>query len=425
MLRNLMIAVSVCAHPCLAQMEGPSDVRPPTREESRKASKEAAELLKARQTRPSNDDLAAKLVDAVLVRERDIVLIRGSPADTELLEDIAIAVRRRGAFPVLRIPSDRYTQRLHDDVGAQFDDEIDPVEAQLAATIHAIIEVDNTQDPALLNHIPAPRLAARAKAQATLDQLMFRRGVRKVSLGRGLYPVAATANRYALSIDELDRAFWYACSTDLKALHDAGAAVGSQLASGDKVAITAPNGTDVKFRIQRRRVFINDGVVTEQEARAGGASSLAFLPAGEAYISIVPGSAEGKIVCDSLSSRGREIQNLTVNFRNGKVASINARGVAMPHYNAAGPGKDELGWLSIGLNPDIAIPRGIKPQCPTPAGMVTLGLGGNLWAGGDNAEPYSLALYLPGCTVTVDGAPLIKDGTLAPTPVVMLPLVTP
>jgi len=410
---------------CHAQLEGPSETRPPTREESRKAARDAAEKLKSRQTRPASDVIAAKLVDAVLVKEGESVLVRGTSLESELLEDIAVAVRQRGAFPVLRILSDRYVQRLHDYVGPEHDSEIDPIDAQLAATIHAIIEIDSNESAGLLNHVPPARLAAKAKSQAPLDQLMFRRGVRKISLGRSLYPVAATANRYALSVEELERAFWYACSTDVQGLRESGTAVAAQLMSGETVAITAPNGTNIKFRIQRRPVFINDGMVSPGEARAGGAACLAFLPAGEAYISIVPGTAEGRIVCDSLIHRGREVQNLSVTVKAGKVTSINGRGFSNQSYTAAGPGKDELSWLSIGLNPDIATPRGTKPQCPMPAGMVTLGIGGNQWAGGDNAEPFQLALGLPGSTVKVDGAPLVKDGALAPSMVVPTLLIVP
>lgn len=396
---------------------------------TQKAAKEAAEKLKARQTRPSSEALSRRLVDAADVRASEVVLIRGHSNDAEQLEDIAVEVRRRGAFPVLRISSDRLEQKLYDETSPALDGQVDPTDAQLASTVNAIISIDADHSPRNLNHVPASRIAARARVQATLDQLMYQRGVRRVSLGRELYPTAATANRYALNVEELERAFWYACSADVAALDAMGDAVASQLSAGTQVVITGPNGTDLKFRIEKRRVFINDGTVAPEGVGAvggvGGIRATAFVPAGEAYISVVPGTAEGKVVCDTLSYRGHEVQNLTINFKAGRITSFNGRYADLMRslYDASGK-RGDLGWLDIGLNPDIAIPRGVKPLCPTPAGMVSIGIGNNLWAGGENADPFSLTLYLPGTTVKVDNAPLVKDGVLAPTPVIPL-LMTP
>lgn len=417
----LLTALFAQAQPAQAQ---PTDVKA-TQKAAQQAAKEAAEKLKARQTRPDSETLAKRLVDAAAIRDNDIVLIRGDSRDVDQLEDIAIAVRQRNAFPILRIASDRLQQKLYDETPPTSDSQVDPVEAQLAATITAIISIDADHAPGLLNHVPASRIAARMKVQATLDQLMFQRNVRRVSLGRDLYPTAPTANRYTLTIDELDRAFWYACTADLAPIRDAADAVMSQLSAGNQVAITGPNGTDLKFRIQNRRILFNDGLISDDEARAGGPQAQAWLPAGEAYTSVIPGTAEGKVVCDTLSFGGREIQNLSITFKAGRITAINGRGVEhLKLLYQATASKGELAWLDIGLNPDIAIPRGVKPLCPTPAGMVSIGIGNNLWAGGENAESFAFALYLPGTTVKVDNAPLVKDGVLAPTPVIPV-LITP
>jgi hypothetical protein len=47
-----------------------------------------------------------------------------------------------------------------------------------------------------------------------------------------------------------------------------------------------------------------------------------------------------------------------------------------------------------------------------PAGMVTIGIGNNVWAGGENKNPYSLASFLPGSTLKVDGNVLVDNGML-------------
>ena len=47
-----------------------------------------------------------------------------------------------------------------------------------------------------------------------------------------------------------------------------------------------------------------------------------------------------------------------------------------------------------------------------PAGMITIGIGNNSWAGGDNNSVYALYSHLEGSTVTLDGSAFVTDGQL-------------
>jgi len=44
--------------------------------------------------------------------------------------------------------------------------------------------------------------------------------------------------------------------------------------------------------------------------------------------------------------------------------------------------------------------------------MVTVGIGNNAWAGGENKIAYGLTSYLPGSTVTLDGKTVVEAGAL-------------
>ncbi len=56
---------------------------------------------------------------------------------------------------------------------------------------------------------------------------------------------------------------------------------------------------------------------------------------------------------------------------------------------------------------------GASITSPVAAGMVTLGIGRNTWAGGDNNVSFGIPLYLPGSTLAADGNKIIVDGKLA------------
>jgi hypothetical protein len=47
-----------------------------------------------------------------------------------------------------------------------------------------------------------------------------------------------------------------------------------------------------------------------------------------------------------------------------------------------------------------------------PSGMLTIGIGNNIWAGGENKNPYGYSFFMPGSTVKVDGKILVENGVL-------------
>ena len=49
-----------------------------------------------------------------------------------------------------------------------------------------------------------------------------------------------------------------------------------------------------------------------------------------------------------------------------------------------------------------------------PAGMITIGIGNNLFAGGDNKSTFGYSFHIPGCTLSVDGKILVDGGALVP-----------
>jgi len=64
----------------------------------------------------NSDGLATSLVACAIVREGDAVMVSGNPCDLQLLEDIAVHVRRQGAFPSVQLVMERMTRRMVVDV---------------------------------------------------------------------------------------------------------------------------------------------------------------------------------------------------------------------------------------------------------------------------------------------------------------------
>ena len=363
------------------------------------------------------EQLAQRIVtQSAAVKEGEVVLISGRTSDAELLEDLAVNVRKVGGFPLIEYSSDRLDKRLFFDVPDKYDTQANVLGSKLADAVDVQISVGNNATENLFEGADPKRMAARGKTAEPVMQ-KFLGKVRNIEIGNNLYPTPWRAERYGLAEDELARTFWSGVNLDYSELQTRGAQVKNAIAGGNEVHITNPNGTDLKLSVKGRPVLVSDGVVTAEDMKGGAAAAAAYLPAGEVYTTPVAGSAEGKVVNTRMYFRGKEVNNLTLTISGGKVTGMTGEGPGYAglkaEYDAVDDArKDQFGFIDFGINPNVKLPAASKIGTWVPAGSVTVGTGVNIWAGGDNSVPYGLVLFLPGSTVTLDGKPVVENGML-------------
>lgn len=216
--------------------------------------------------------------------------------------------------------------------------------------------------------------------------------------------------------DALAKTFWEAVNTDYSAIQATGEKIKTDLSTGKEVHITNPNGTDLKVKIEGRPFFVSDGIISADDVKKGGPAVSVYIPAGEVFCSAVPGTAEGKVVESQTYFRGKEVTDLTLTFVAGKMTGMTGSGPGFAdlkaQYDAAEGNKDLFGFVDFGINPNLKIWPTSKVGNWVQSGMVTVGIGNNTWAGGDNNNAYGMTNYLPGSTVTVDGKTVVENGVL-------------
>ena len=219
-----------------------------------------------------------------------------------------------------------------------------------------------------------------------------------------------------MSLDDLTKTFWDGVNTDYATVQTRGEQVKGALAAGNELHITNPNGTDLKLKVQGRPVLVSDGIISPEDVQKGGAAVSVYLPAGEVFCAPVAGSAEGKVVHTLDYYNGKEVDNLTLTIAGGKVTAMTGTGPGFDQlkadYDAAGEGKDVLSFVDLGINPNVKLPASSKLGNWVPAGSITVGVGNNQWAGGDDKSPYEYVIFLPGSTVTLDDKTIIESGQL-------------
>ncbi len=390
--------------------------QPPTNSAENKATPAQTEM--AKKAAPTDlEALSNRLVTQVAgVKEGEIVFISGGVRDLELLENINTDVRKVGAFPLLTIGSDRLFKKYFEKVPEKYDSQPPELDLKLATLPAVTINLDTNESDESDNGISPVRLAAVGKAGEPVADLYLKRNVRTVGIGNGLYPTAYRAKRFGMSQDDLAKTFWEAVNSDYTAVQTTGEKVKGALSTGKEVHITNPNGTDLKVKIEGRPFFVSDGIISADDVKKGGPAVSVYLPAGEVFCAPVAGSAAGKVVESQTFFRGKELNNLTLTFAAGKLTAMTGSGPGFgdlkAQYDATGDGKELFAFVDFGINPNLHIWPASKLGNWIQSGMVTVGIGNNAWAGGDNKVSYGLTNYLPGSTVTLDGKTVVENGVL-------------
>ena len=363
------------------------------------------------------DALAAKLVtQSARIQEGELVQITGDPKDAEVLEDLAVQVRKQGAFPLVTLTSDRLMRRLFDDVPAKFDTQAPDWDLKLAGLCDVQFNIQSADDAALAG-APTERMAAQQKTYQPVYETIRKRNVRLIDLGNGLYPTPSQARQFGLSEQELAKLFWGGVNVDYDQLQATGEKVKQALADGKEIRLTNPNGTDLTANIEKRKVMVSDGVISDEKRKKGGAACWTYLPAGEVYVSTASGTAEGRVVVDRLFYKGKEVRDVVLGVKGGRMVSLEAKANGdelQADFKAAAEGKDRVGVIDVGINPNVRPPAGGKVLTYMQAGMVSLSVGNDTWAGGDDNSPLGVPFYLPGSTLTVDGKAIVEKGELKP-----------
>lgn len=347
------------------------------------------------------------------IKEGEIVEVSGSPADMPLLEEIVLAVRKRGAFPLLTVSTETLTKKLITGVPEKWDTQVPKLALELNKIVNVKIIIPAVRDGSILAMLPPERQIKHAKAEQQVGDLARKRNIRHIELSNGLAPSPSRARELGVSEADLAKIYWDGLSADYSVVEAKCRALRDTLAKAGELRITAPNGTDLKVKVKGRKVFVSDGVTTDAERKAGFPGVNVYLPAGDVYVTPVAGTATGKLIDDRMLAYGKEILGVTVDVAKGKSTNVAAKSgweALKARYDAAGPGKNELGFINIGCNP--AVRSTGKLETWQGGGAVSIGFGNNQWAGGTNKEPFSLIVQLSDATVAADGTAIIETGLL-------------
>lgn len=180
------------------------------------------------------------------------------------------------------------------------------------------------------------------------------------------------------------------------------------LSIGKNVRVWAPNGTDLRLSIDRRRGYADTGLIHQKGAFSN-------LPAGEASVAPQEGRCEGVLIADSLlGTAGGDGEKTKVIIKDGRAVRVSGGPEAKRLsrlLTEAGPASRVIAEFGIGTN-EAAVLSGCTLEDEKVLGSIHIGLGNNVSFGGNNPCPLHIDLVVSNAGVEIDGKIILENASL-------------
>jgi len=350
------------------------------------------------------------------VQPGDVVVVFGGKHTLPQMEAIAIEAQKAGGQVNMMINTDRVARSYWTEVDEEYLKQVPQYWTPWLGEVDVWIGLPAIEDPPkAFGDIPPERFALGSEGSQMFNDILNSTPLRGMYVA---YPLEADARTNGISFDTWAEMQWAAITADYPAISETGKALAVKLHGAQEVKITSPAGTDLTFSMGDHRVFVDDGIVTPDEA----GSELFLerwtnLPSGLVFAAVNETSANGKVVVPTDRCQFKPMSDVRFEVRDGDIEGFEAdeNGSCFENAMAAYEGPaTRLGSFSIGLNPKLKVLEdGDADYRPDEAaGMVELSFGDNQLLGGSNKTTGGFGFSITNATVTVDGEVVVRDGEL-------------
>jgi aminopeptidase len=363
-------------------------------------------------------ELARRVITTTIgVRPGEVVIVNGGKHTVGLMEEMAMEAAKAGGLPMLWLESDRVARSTMTDVKDEYLDLKPRHLVHWFGHTNVWIGLGAFEDArAVYADVPESKLAKTAAAGQEVYDMLNGSPLRGAFIG---YPTRGRAEEVGLDYERYAAMLWAAIGTDYGRIATAAEKLERKLGKAKGVRITTPAGTDLRFKLIRRPVVVDAGIVRQDSGREGlMLNRFASLPGGAVAMAPEESSVTGTLVVPRDRCKYRPLRNARYEFAKGTLTSAKADdGGACLEENLAvyGQGMRRLGYFTIGLNPEMkVIENGADYRPGVAAGMVTLSLGDNSFYGGANTVPGAMVIDIPvtGATMELDGERIVDNGAL-------------
>jgi len=361
--------------------------------------------------------LAGQLIStSASVQPGDHVVIFGGRVSLDLMEAVAIEAQKAGGMVDMMLNTDRVARSFWTEVPGDYVKQVPTYWEPWLNTVDVWIGLPTIENPeATFGDVSPERFALGAESNQFFTDKLNSTPLRGVAV---TFPTEADARQNGLDFATYSRMQWAAINADYSEISAHGSALAELLEGADEVHITSPTGTDMRFSVGGRTVFVDDGIVTPEEAESKlFLERWTTLPGGQVFASVEEKSAIGRVMNTDTRCMFEPMTGVQFEVRDGQLHEFTAERNAACFEEAVAPFDENatrMGSFSIGLNPHLEVIEedGADYRPADAAGMVWISFGDNQLLGGKNETTGGYAFPIVSATVTVDGTVIVQDGRL-------------
>ncbi len=351
-------------------------------------------------------EIAERVVDALGVQDGEVVQLRDRTGRFEIVQELLIAIERRGAAPLPLILQPAYLQRLLASTDPAILAGWDRRRlGWLEATDRVLVLAGADGD---LSTVPPD--AAGAWGQA-VERLTRAEDSRRLPYLLAAIPTTARAERLGMSLSALEDQVVPALLAQPSELRRE---VDRVLAAMDGArTLTIRSGASCELHIELGdRAWLSDtGAMPAPDSLAAGVRAVQNLPAGAVYTTVVEAAASGALWLPEAAG-AREV---TLHFDGGRIVSVEAMHggnelAAMFDQHTGEPRR--ISHIGIGLNPHLQ--RAVRWTLVDEHrhGAVLIAFGENRYLGGQNASSLNIDFAIPDADLLANNRAIVAKGRL-------------
>jgi leucyl aminopeptidase (aminopeptidase T) len=359
------------------------------------------------------EKLAGTVVkDALGIDSSDVVAITTWDHTIDVANAMAVECFKQGADAIIVLWTDEYYYGLLRELSEASLGEHSKICEAFTEAETATINMFGPKNPEGLKTIPPSKVNAWVEGERKSHYPRnIERKIRNIGLPLALL-TPERAKVYGFNFENWKKVMNNALAMNLRKISKKGHDVAAMLEKAHTVHLTAPNGTDLTFELNKRPVHIDDGIIDKEDIAKKSLD--AQLPAGSALTTIVETSGNGKVLFDQpLQQMGLNVLGIEWKFKDGRLTSMTAKKNLEPvskQLEKASGDKDRISFLQIGLNPKAEYRLLIDHIVE---GAVQIGIGDNEYIGGRNSSSFGMVATMGKATLDIDGRTIIRNGRLS------------
>lgn len=355
------------------------------------------------------EKIAKRLLEEYLsITKEDALLIESWSHTLDFATVIAIEAEKLGADVLIQANTDEYYSRLLNELSDEQLKKPPKLNFALLEAQTASINITGPEDPAIFNDMPMERFGLYGEKWKPYNDKVHELKIKSANIQLGLV-TPQRAKVYGIDYDLWMKEMTESLDISSLELKESGSKIAKMLQKAQEVHVTAPGGTDMKFRLAGRPIYIFDGIVDKEDMKIG--SHFGGLPTGVVAFAPAETSAEGKVVANlPLTLQAKWVKNLTWTFEQGVLKKWDAEEnlkVWEEIYEGGSGDKNRFASFGLGLNSKAQ--TGYFHDWIV-NGVVMIGIGDNSWFEGKNNASIVNDIFISKATVKLDGKPILVNG---------------